>query len=190
MHDKPGGEKSARTGKINDMRINARNLNKKPEPIVFKRREPLKTVLFVLVGLVLLAPVAVLIIGMVSAVAIPSLLSSRKAANEASAIQTLRNYHTAEVTYYAAHNERFAAPSDLSTLLAPELAREPAVKNGYRFKVTVSPSGKSYCAIAAPEGKAGASHFGVSGDGVIYKASTPIACENGNLTGDALVELQ
>ena len=43
--------------------------------------------------------IVVVIIGIIAAVAIPNLLASRRAANEASAISSLRTYHGAQSTY-------------------------------------------------------------------------------------------
>src|SRR6188768_2713728 len=45
--------------------------------------------------------VVVIIIAIVAAIAIPNLLASRRAANEASAVSTLRTIHSAEATYQA-----------------------------------------------------------------------------------------
>jgi len=43
--------------------------------------------------------IVVVIIGIIAAIAIPNLLASRRSANEASAISSLRAYHGAQVTY-------------------------------------------------------------------------------------------
>ena len=45
--------------------------------------------------------IVVLVIGIIAAIAIPNLLSSRRAANEASAISAMRLYHGAQSTYAA-----------------------------------------------------------------------------------------
>ena len=45
--------------------------------------------------------IVVVIIGIIAAIAIPNLLASRRSANEASAISTLRSYHGAQATYQA-----------------------------------------------------------------------------------------
>src|SRR5829696_8498463 len=45
--------------------------------------------------------VVVIIIGIIAAIAIPSLLSSRRAANEATAVSNMRTINTAEQTYLA-----------------------------------------------------------------------------------------
>jgi type IV pilus assembly protein PilA len=54
-------------------------------------------------------------VAVVAAIAIPNLLRSRIAANEASAIGTLRTVNTAQVTYEATYPQRGFAP-DLATL--------------------------------------------------------------------------
>ncbi len=43
--------------------------------------------------------IVVVIIGIIAAIAIPNLLASRRASNEASAISALRTYHSAQATY-------------------------------------------------------------------------------------------
>jgi prepilin-type N-terminal cleavage/methylation domain-containing protein len=45
--------------------------------------------------------IVVVIIGIIAAIAIPNLLASRRSANEASAISSLRTYHGAQNTYQA-----------------------------------------------------------------------------------------
>ena len=45
--------------------------------------------------------IVVVIIGIIAAIAIPNLLASRRASNEASAISSLRTYHGAQMTYQA-----------------------------------------------------------------------------------------
>lgn len=45
--------------------------------------------------------IVVVIIGIVAAIAIPNLIASRRSANEGSAVQSLRVYHSAQATYAA-----------------------------------------------------------------------------------------
>lgn len=45
--------------------------------------------------------IVVVIIGIIAAIAIPNLLASRRSANEASVISSLRTYHGAQLTYQA-----------------------------------------------------------------------------------------
>ena len=126
--------------------------------------------------------VVVIIIAIVAAIAIPNLLASRRAGNEASAINSLRTYHSAEVTYYATigGNNTYALATDLGLagLVDPVLAGAPPTKSGYDFVLNIG-SG-TYCATAAPStpGTTGNSYYGVSVDGVIYKDSAALVCSN------------
>ncbi|MGC1202653.1 MAG: prepilin-type N-terminal cleavage/methylation domain-containing protein, partial [Candidatus Acidiferrales bacterium] len=58
--------------------------------------------------------IVVAIILIIAAIAIPNLLRARMAANESSAVGTLRSINTANVTYGTTYNVQFA--SDLTTL--------------------------------------------------------------------------
>lgn len=132
--------------------------------------------------------VVVIIIAIVAAIAIPNLLASRRAANEASAISTLRTYHSAEATYQATQggSTAYGVETDLVGLVDSVLAADNPTKSGYIFDVTVGGTGNStYCASAAPTtvGVTGDRYFGVSNDGVIYNRSdAAVACAAGVLT--------
>jgi len=122
--------------------------------------------------------VVVIIIAIVAAIAIPNLLASRRAANEASAISTLRTYHSAEATYQATsgNSTHYGNETDLAGLVDAILAANNPTKSGYVFDVTVDGTGPTdstnYCATATPssQGSTGTRVFGISGDtgGVIY----------------------
>lgn len=122
--------------------------------------------------------VVVIIIAIVAAIAIPNLLASRRAANEASAISSLRTYHSAEATYQATTGASTAytdAPG-LSGLVDAVLSTAAAVKSGYKFDVTIGGTGNvNYCATATPssQGSTGTRVFAVasSNGGVIYGSS-------------------
>ena len=91
--------------------------------------------------------VVVGIILVIAAIAIPNLLQSKMAANEAAAASTLRTIATANLTYTATYNVGFAgglaalgppaagAPIDSSAadLIDSTLAVDPTTKNGYVF---------------------------------------------------------
>lgn len=129
--------------------------------------------------------VVVIIIAIIAAIAIPNLLASRKAANEASAISTLRTYHSAETTYLATTGggTKYGLSTDLTGLVDDILDNASPSKSGYDFTVTVTPSTSiSYCAIGTPTATGGTNHYGVSIDGVIYKKATAMACADGSLT--------
>jgi prepilin-type N-terminal cleavage/methylation domain-containing protein len=68
--------------------------------------------------------IVVAIILIIAAIAIPNLLRSRIAANEASAVASLRTLNTAEVTYASTYNSGFT--STLGQLATPSPAGQPS----------------------------------------------------------------
>jgi type IV pilus assembly protein PilA len=135
----------------------------------------------------------------VAAVAIPNLLRSRMAANEATAVGSLRTVNTAEITYATVYPKRGYAP-DLATLgldprnpkaespdhaglLDATLAGESCTanmwctKSGYRFRVTTlckQQPCKEYLAIGTPvDSNTGVRSFCTTSDAVIrYKTGS------------------
>lgn len=89
----------------------------------------------------------------VMAIALPNLLAARQAANEGSAIYSLRSIGEAEVAYFRTR-QRFGSLSDLAAdnLIKPELAI--GIRNGYKFGVrpasTVNGAAMSFEATAVP----------------------------------------
>ena len=87
--------------------------------------------------------IVVVIIGIVAAIAIPNLISARRAANEGSAISTLRTLHSANVSYSStvgagnyAGTAGTVGTSPLSDLAAANLIDSVlglGEKSGYRF---------------------------------------------------------
>jgi len=128
--------------------------------------------------------VVVIIIGIIAAIAIPSLLASRRAANEASAISSLRTIHSAQATYFGTtgNNTNYAADAaalGTAGLIDPNLAA--GTKSGYGFTVTTGTS--IYCAVAVPSSATtGTNYFGVATNGVIYKGDNTQACAAGVFT--------
>jgi type IV pilus assembly protein PilA len=71
----------------------------------------------------------------IAAIAIPGLLSARMAANESSALASLRTLNSAEVSYSTTHNAGFTCSlSDLSELIDGRLAS--GQKSGYAFELS------------------------------------------------------
>jgi type IV pilus assembly protein PilA len=106
--------------------------------------------------------IVVAIILIIAAIAIPNLLRSRMAANEASAVGSIRTLNTAQVTYSSTYPDiGFAvALSNLGPTAAGVggtstnsglvdsilgCAAAPCVKSGYKFTVAALPSG---CGVA------------------------------------------
>lgn len=133
--------------------------------------------------------VVVIIIAIVAAIAIPNLLASRRAANEASAISSLRTIHSAQVTYFATTgaNVDYGTLAQLGTAnLIDSALASAGNKSGYTFALSL-PAGapfSTYCATGVPQtvGSTGDRRFGVGAEGVIYQSiSGAVGCAAGIL---------
>jgi type IV pilus assembly protein PilA len=129
------------------------------------------------------------IILIIAAIAIPNLLRARMAANEASAVGTLRNYNTAMVTYASmCPNAGFpvsvqnlgpgGSGCERANLVGAVLATPDAAKNGYRFFYSPGPANNlgqivSYTITADPitDNTTGIRHFFVDESGVVRGSS-------------------
>jgi type IV pilus assembly protein PilA len=90
--------------------------------------------------------IVVAIIGIIAAIAVPNLLKSRQAANEASAMSACRTVGTAQATYqntYGRNSEFAAALSDLQSGAFVDATLGSGVKSGYSFGTKGTPSGTS-----------------------------------------------
>lgn len=143
--------------------------------------------------------VVVIIIAIVAAIAIPNLLASRRAANEASAISSLRTIHSAEATYFATVSNNPPAYGSLvqlngQGLIDSALGAATSQKSGYDFEVAVGTG--VYCGQAEPQGTStGTRSFAVSEEGVIYQygaagAGDTACAGTGALTVGAGVPIQ
>lgn len=119
--------------------------------------------------------ITVAIIGIIAAIAIPNLLATRRAANEASAQYSLRTIHSCEITYFATvgANEYADIPTLRISLLTDRILGS-GVKSGYSFDAvpTVGIQPALYYATATPVvtsgiGQTGTRRFGVAEDGAI-----------------------
>ncbi len=101
--------------------------------------------------------IVVAIIGIIAAIAIPNLLASRRAANEASAISSLRTISSSEATYSSTvGNGSYATTLDAlkqQGLIDGKLATatdSANAKSGYFFGITANTPSVGYAAGAAP----------------------------------------
>ena len=140
--------------------------------------------------------IVVAIILIIAAIAIPNLLRSRMAANEASAVGSLRTINTAEVTYSTTYPSiGFATLAALggvapcttatstSACLIDSTLSNTAVKSGYNFAVanlTGAPVIVTYDATAVPTvvGQSGQRGFFTDQSGVIRYDPTGAAPTN------------
>lgn len=82
--------------------------------------------------------VVVAILGIISSLAIPSLLASRRAANEGSAQSSLRTIQGAQAVYHAtAGNDRYGTTAQLlNQNLIDSVVGSAVPKSGYTFTIT------------------------------------------------------
>jgi type IV pilus assembly protein PilA len=143
--------------------------------------------------------IVVAIILIIAAIAIPNLLRSKMAANEASAVGSMRSLNTAEVTYAASYPDTgyaltLAALGGTSAQCTPPALASIAnaclidsvltlgSKSGYDFTAvgaTPNPAGvlQTFATTALPSvpGTSGQRGFGSSQSGVIYYTLTGVA---------------
>ena len=137
--------------------------------------------------------IVVAIILIIAAIAIPNLLRSRIAANQSSAVGSLRTLNTAEVTYSSTYNQGYSAALSYvgppaagasTTSLAAGLIDEVlagGTKSGYQFTYTpgpTDPSGKvdTYTITATPiSTSTGTNSYYTDQSGVIRQNSTTVA---------------
>jgi prepilin-type N-terminal cleavage/methylation domain-containing protein len=146
--------------------------------------------------------VVVIIIGIIAAIAIPSLLASRRAANEASAIASLRTIHSAQATFQSTNGGGNAYATTLPLLgpaptgagLIDSLLGGSATptKSGYGFVMSTGTGAVSYCAAATPTGTTtGTRVFAVGSDGVLYQSAADgtgaPTCTAGTVAGGTVI---
>jgi type IV pilus assembly protein PilA len=137
--------------------------------------------------------IVVAIILIIAAIAIPNLLRSRIAANQASAVGSLRTLNTAEITYSSTYNVGFTAQLDY--LAPPAAAANPTStaaglidsvlasgsKSGYNFAYTPGASDatgriNTYEITATPiSNSTGTNYYYTDQSGVIRQNSTTTA---------------
>ena len=135
--------------------------------------------------------IVVAIILIIAAIAIPNLLRSRIAANEASAVGSIRTINTSEVTYASTYPNHGFATLDMlggvggaetgAGLLDAVLAS--AVKSGYAFAVATGSTtpASTYTVLGDPQNsQTGQRHFCSDQSGVIrYDVTTAIGTTTG-----------
>jgi type II secretory pathway pseudopilin PulG len=153
----------------------------------------------IVVIVVLVAVCLLIVLGIVSAIAIPGLMRARSTANEASAVASLRAVSSAQVSFEASCGAGSYAPSlallgvppaggGEQAFVSPDLAADPAVKSGYTITLTPGPAVagapvscngapagtmvETYFVLAAPTGTAGGRYFGVNQEGTVYQSAS------------------
>ena len=120
--------------------------------------------------------VVVAILGIVVALAIPSLVASRRAANEGSAQSSLRTIHSAQAVYHSTTgNNRYGTRTELRNQdLIDSVLGAAAPKSGYSFTITPdnTASPANYFSFGVPSNtgpitRTGTRTFAISEDGVL-----------------------
>jgi type IV pilus assembly protein PilA len=129
--------------------------------------------------------IVVAIIGIIAAIAIPNLLASRRAANEGSAISSLRTIHSSQATYQAtAGAGEYGTPAQLSAGNLIDAQLSTLSKSGYTFVITPTASSSvaqaTFFAVNKPTSPAGVLQtgtrkFGLTQDGVVYADTVGLA---------------
>jgi len=136
--------------------------------------------------------IVVAIIGIIAAIAIPNLLASRRAANEASAISSVRTINTAQATYSSTVGSSAYAASltalQTAGLIDDKLgASGTTAKSGYHFgTATRSVGGNAsagfFVGSAPSTASTGTRWFSCAEDGVIYGITSGTAGASGVVT--------
>ena len=119
--------------------------------------------------------IVVAIILIIATIAIPSLLRSRQAAQESSAVAQIRTINTAEVTYLSSAGGNYGSIPELITAGLLD-SRFSGSVSGYNFLVTAS--GTEYTASATPTStNAGRYGYYSTPDAVVrYQTATSTTC--------------
>ncbi len=113
--------------------------------------------------------IVVAIIGIIAAIAVPNLLQSKAAANEASSISAIRNIVTSHITYSATVGSGSYA-ADLPALQAAKLIDSvlgSGTKDGYSFASTGGSTFFTVTAAPLTPGSTGTRYFFSDESGVI-----------------------
>ena len=116
--------------------------------------------------------IVVAIIGVIASIAIPNMVASRRAANEASAQQSMRTISSCEHAYYFTYggNATYADLTTLGARIMTDNVLSSGDKSGYHFEATPAPN--QYWAIAfpiTPSGitQTGTRRFAITEEGIL-----------------------
>jgi type IV pilus assembly protein PilA len=129
--------------------------------------------------------IVVTIIGIISSIAIPNLFASRRAANEASALATVRVINSSQANYqFTAGGGQFGTLVQLRTqnIIDPIIGTAPHTKSGYRYTLTPNAgTPATYDLTVVPQNSSGvlattgSRNFYSNESHVIYFSSLPAA---------------
>ena len=126
--------------------------------------------------------IVVAIILIIATIAIPSLLRSRQASNESSAVANMRNLNTAEVSY----SSNFGSYGSINDLIAARLLDDRYDNpnfNGYGFTVTLGSGSLNYTAFATGVAPTSSRYDYYSGPDFVIRYSAAISRAPGGMAG-------
>ena len=135
--------------------------------------------------------IVVAIIGIIAAIAIPNLLASRRAANEAAAISMVRTLTSAEEAYRATYGSG-SKFTDLDGLVEQKLVDATVgaatvvanARSGFIYSIVTSASDADFCVGAAPATiNTGSRNFSSDTPGVLYEHPLAVALPPTSTTG-------
>jgi type IV pilus assembly protein PilA len=125
--------------------------------------------------------IVVAIIGIIAAIAIPNMMASRRAANEASALSAVRTISTSEAAYRQASNgNTYATIAQLQAygLIDEVLSNATAAansKSGYIYAITLSAADTQFVVGAASTSTlTGSRRFASDTPGIVYSDNTNV----------------
>ena len=126
--------------------------------------------------------IVVAIIGIIAAIAVPNLLQSKAAANEASAISAIRNLVTSHITYSATLGAgSYAADLDvLQTAKLIDIVLGSGTKDGYLFSSSGGALAFTINASPLSPGSTGTRYFFSDESGVIRYSTSGVADNSSN----------
>jgi prepilin-type N-terminal cleavage/methylation domain-containing protein len=141
--------------------------------------------------------IVVAIIGIIASIAIPSLLASRRAANEGSALSAMRSIHSAQVTYLnTAGAGNYGTLADLGTERLVDQTLGSGTKSGYTIEcpagnLTAGPPPTFFAtAIPADTGavtRTGNRSFAITEEGIVRAKVTDTAAADHSAATDSSV---
>jgi prepilin-type N-terminal cleavage/methylation domain-containing protein len=127
--------------------------------------------------------IVVAIILIVATIAIPSLLRSRQAANESSAVANVRSLNTAQVSYSSSAGGTFGTITDLTNAGLVD-TRFAGTFSGYNFTVTLAGNALDYTILATASAPNSGRYDYYSAPDYVIRYSTAASRAPAGLTGE------
>lgn len=130
--------------------------------------------------------IVVAIIGIVAAIAVPSLVRARRAAEEASAIGSMRAFSSAEYAYLGTrgHHLYYGLPAELADgYIEPAFVLEP-VRNNYNFTFAIAADRRWFEGSCLPADGVDGRSFYTDASGIIFYKEGPGADSSSTVLGN------